>query len=354
MVLPTESPRSRGRRMSLGISAFAGDDLAYKVQTEMADVFVTRPLVDGALAGLHEMHTVEIGAMPDQTRHAERTLARQIGDADGVVTTVDDPVGAPVFDACPSLRIVAQYGVGLDNVDLDAARKAGVVVTHTPGVLTDATADFTWALLLAVARKVRDADAFVRDGNFERWETRTLLGMELAGKTLGIIGLGRIGAAVARRALGFGMRVRYHNRTPANPTVERETGAERVALDALFETSDVVSLHCPLNEQSEHLIDADALERMKSAAILVNTARGPIVDEAALGEALRDGTIAGAGLDVFEREPDVHPSLLKAPNTVLAPHLASATVEARTRMGQMCVASLRAFFAGDEVPHQAA
>jgi len=328
--------------------------LPFNVPTQMADVFVTRPLVDGALAGLDSMHAVRVGPMPEETRPAEETLARRVGDADGVVTTVADPIGARVFDACPSLRIVAQYGVGLDNVDLDAARKAGVVVTHTPGVLTDATADFTWALLLAVARKVRDADTFVRDGHFQRWETRTLLGTELSGKTLGIIGLGRIGAAVARRALGFGMQVRYHSRTPANPTVERETGAQRVALDTLLETSDVVSLHCPLNEQSEHLIGASALERMKATAILVNTARGPIVDEAALADALLDGAIGGAGLDVFEREPDIHPALFEAPNTVLAPHLASATVEARTRMGQMCVASLQAFFAGGEVPHRAA
>jgi len=326
----------------------------FGIQIEMADLYLTRPLVDGALAGLDDKHTVRTGPVPEETHPAEDVLARQIGHAEGVITTVADPVGAGVFEACPSLRIVAQYGVGLDNVDLDAARRAGVVVTHTPGVLTDATADFTWALLLAVARKIRDADAFVRDGTFRRWETRTLLGMELSGKTLGVVGLGRIGAAVARRALGFGMRILYHNRTPANPTVERETGAERVALDTLLETSDVVSLHCPLNEQSKHLIDADALQRMKPRAMLINTARGAIVDEAALGHALLDGVIAGAGLDVFEREPEVHPTLFEAPNTVLAPHLASATVEARTRMGQMCVASLRAFFAGGEVPHRAA
>jgi lactate dehydrogenase-like 2-hydroxyacid dehydrogenase len=319
----------------------------------MAHVVVTRPLVEGALAGLHESHTVTVGEAPEGAELSEEALVQRIGTADAVVTTVADPVSHRVLDACPSLQIVAQYGVGLDNVDLAAAAERGVVVTHTPGVLTDATADFTWALLLAVARRVCDADAFVREGRFERWETRTLLGMELRGRTLGIVGLGRIGAGVARRALGFGMNVVYHNRSRANPTVERETGATYVPLSDLLRHSDVVSLHCPHNDDSHHLIDAAALQAMQDTALLVNTARGPVVDEAALVDALRSGEIAGAGLDVFEHEPDVHPGLLDCDRVVLAPHLASATVETRTAMGRMCVDALLAFFNGNDIPHRA-
>ena len=319
----------------------------------MAHVVVTRPLVEGTLAGLHESHTVTVGEAPEGAELSEDALVQRIGDAEAVVTTVADPVTDRVLNACPSLQIVAQYGVGLDNVDLAAAAEHGVVVTHTPGVLTDATADFTWALLLAVARRVCDADRFVRKGRFQRWETRMLLGMELRGRTLGIVGLGRIGAGVARRALGFGMKVVYHNRSRANPTVERETSAEYVSLSTLLRKSDVVSLHCPHNDDSHHLIDADALRAMPDTALLVNTARGPVVDEAALVDALQNGDIAGAGLDVFEREPDVHPGLVECDRVVLAPHLASATVEARTAMGQMCVESLLAFFHDDDVPHRA-
>ena len=319
----------------------------------MAHVVVTRPLVEGTLAGLHESHTVTVGEAPEGAELSEDALVQRIGDAEAVVTTVADPVTDRVLNACPSLQIVAQYGVGLDNVDLAAAAEHGVVVTHTPGVLTDATADFTWALLLAVARRVCDADRFVRKGRFQRWETRMLLGMELRGRTLGIVGLGRIGAGVARRALGFGMKVVYHNRSRANPTVERETSAEYVSLSTLLRKSDVVSLHCPHNDDSHHLIDADALRAMPDTALLVNTARGPWVDEAALVDALQNGDVAGAGLDVFEREPDVHPGLVECDRVVLAPHLASATVEARTAMGQMCVESLLAFFHDDDVPHRA-
>jgi lactate dehydrogenase-like 2-hydroxyacid dehydrogenase len=207
--------------------------------------------------------------------------------------------------------------------------------------------------LLAVARNIDAADAFVRDGRFKRWETTLLLGMELRNKTLGIVGMGRIGAAVARRALGFGMRVVYHNRQRANPTVERQHSAHYVAFDTLLDTSDVVSLHCPLNDDSHHLIDAAALRRMKDTALLINTARGPVVDEAALVDALRDGEIAGAGLDVFEAEPEVHPGLQEQDRVVLAPHLGSATRAARTRMGEMVAEAVLAAFAGAEnIPYR--
>jgi len=301
----------------------------------MAHIVATRPLIEDGLSGLRESHTVTVCDPPEgSTRSVEELIALT--------------EGADVL-----LSMVAQYAVGVDNIDLEAAEAHDVAVTHTPGVLTDATADLTWALLLAVARHVPAADQYVRDGKFERWETTLLLGTELSRKTIGIVGLGRIGRAVARRALGFGMDVVYHNRSRANPTLERQASARYVDLDELLETSDVVSLHCPHNEDSHHLIDAEALTTMKSSALLVNTARGPVVDEAALVEALADGEIAGAGLDVFEEEPEVHPGLLEQERIVLAPHLGSATTDARMRMAQMCVASITAFLDDAEsVPHR--
>ena len=302
---------------------------------------------------MRDAHTVSVCDPPDgSTRSVDELIALTDG-ADVLLSILADPVTERLFEARPALQMVAQYAVGVDNIDLDAAKAHDVAVTHTPGVLTDATADMTWALLLAAARHVPVADQYVRDGRFERWETTLLLGTELARKTLGIVGLGRIGAAVARRALGFGMEVVYHNRSRANPTVERQASARYVGFDELLETSDVVSLHCPHNEDSHHLIDAAALDTMKSSALLVNTARGPVVDEAALVEALASGDIAGAGLDVFEEEPDVHPGLLDQDRVVLAPHLGSATTDARMRMAQMCVASITAFLDNAEsVPHR--
>ena len=320
----------------------------------MAHVVVTRPLVEGGLTELRKDHTVTVCDPPEGAARSEEELIALADGADVLLTVLADPVTERVFAACPDLKMVAQYAVGIDNIDLDAAQAHDVVVTHTPGVLTDATADMAWALLLAAARRVPAADDYVREGQFERWETTLLLGTELADKTMEIVGLGRIGAAVARRALGFGMNVVYHNRTRANPTVERQTSAQYVELEELLSTSDVVSLHCPLNEDSRHLIDAAALERMKEEAILVNTARGAVVDEAALVEALSAGTIAGAALDVFEDEPDVHPGLMEQDRVVLAPHLGSATTETRTEMVHMCVESIRARLSGaEEIPHRA-
>jgi lactate dehydrogenase-like 2-hydroxyacid dehydrogenase len=320
----------------------------------MAHVVVTRPLVEGGLSALREAHTVTVCDPPEGAARSEEELIALADGADVLLTVLADPVTERVFEACPDLKMVAQYAVGIDNIDLEAADEHDVVVTHTPGVLTDATADMAWALLLAAARHVPAADDYVRKGQFERWETTLLLGTELAGKTMGIVGLGRIGGAVARRALGFGMDVVYHNRHRANPTVERQVNGTYAELEDLLATSDVVSLHCPLNEDSHHLIDAAALERMKTDAILVNTARGAVVDEAALVEALEAGEIAGAALDVFEEEPDVHPGLVEQDRVVLAPHLGSATTETRTEMAHMCVESIRALLDGaEEIPHRA-
>ncbi|CAM3373780.1 2-hydroxyacid dehydrogenase [Rhodothermus bifroesti] len=317
----------------------------------MARVVVTRPIIEEGLHPLRERYDLEV-LNPVDTWDEDGLIAAA-HDADALISMLSDPITARVLAACPKLRVVAQYAVGYDNIDLEAARARGIVVTHTPDVLTDATADFTWALLLTLIRKVREADRYVREGHFKRWETQLLLGHDLRDKTLGIVGLGRIGSAVARRALGFGMRVVYYNRRPANPTVERQSCARYVSFDELLAVSDVVSIHCPLNSESYHLFNQAAFAKMKPTAVLVNTARGPIVDEAALVEALEQEQIAGAALDVFEQEPKVHPGLLENDRVVLAPHLGSATVEARTAMARMCAEAVLAVLEGAEkIPYR--
>ncbi len=318
----------------------------------MAHVAVTRPLPEAGLADLWRRHHLEVYDPAAQGEADEDRLIALAQGAEALISTVVDPVSARVLAASTHLRVVAQFGVGTDNIDLEAARAHGLVVTNTPDVLTDATADFAFALLLAVARHLRQAEQVVREGGFRRWETTMLLGLELRGKTLGIVGLGRIGAAMARRALGFGMQVCYFSRRRANPSVERLLSARYVSFEELLERSDVVSLHCALNAESRHLFDAAAFARMKPSALLVNTARGAIVDEAALAEALEAGQLAGAGLDVFEREPAVHPALLVHPGVVVAPHLGSATVEARTAMARMAAEAVLAALDGLEIPYR--
>jgi glyoxylate reductase len=258
-------------------------------------------------------------------------------EADGLVTLLSERVDGALIDAAPRVRVVANHAVGLDNIDLAACAARGVVVTHTPDVLTDATADLTWALILAVARRVLEGHQMVDAGGFTGWSPTMLLGKELAGATLGIVGFGRIGQAVARRGLGFGMRVAYAARSAAPAAVERELQARRVALDELIPSADVLSIHCPLTPETRHLINRERLFAMKRDAILINTARGPIVDEAALAEALAQGSLMGAGLDVYEREPEVHPGLPGLRNAVLLPHLGSATEAARRRMAERSV-----------------
>ncbi len=318
----------------------------------MARIVVTRPVIKEGLRPLFE-NGYQVEILDPDPELDEDALIEVAREADALITMPSDPVTARVLESCPKLRIVAQHAVGYENIDLEAARRRGIVVSHTPGVLTDATADFTFALLLALVRRVREADRYVRAGHFKRWETQLLLGYDLRDKVLGIVGLGRIGSAVARRALGFGMRVVYHNRRPANPTVERQSCARYVSFDELLRTSDVISIHCPLNNESYHLFDRAAFAKMKPTAVLVNTARGPIVDEAALVEALEQGQIAGAALDVFEYEPRVHPALLQSDRVVLAPHLGSATVEARTAMARACAEAVLAVLNGAEkIPYR--
>jgi glyoxylate reductase len=274
-------------------------------------------------------------------------LHAAVAGADAVVTLLHDRVDDAFLDAAgPTLRIVANVAVGFDNVDVAACAGRGVAVSNTPGVLTEATADIAFALILMSTRRLGEGERLVRSGTPWSWSMFFMLGTGLQGKTLGIVGLGKIGQATARRARAFGMDVVYAGRRPAPAEVEAELDARFLPLDELLATADVVSLHCPLSADTRHLIDAEALGRMQPSAFLVNTARGPVVDEAALAEALRAGAIAGAGLDVFEQEPEVHPALLDLENVVLIPHLGSATVETRTAMGLLAAENVAAVLAG--------
>ena len=283
-------------------------------------------------------------------------LQAAMREADGVLCTVTDRMSAEVLRVPGRrARIVANFGVGVNNVDLDAARECGVTVTNTPDVLTEDTADLAIALVLAVARRLGEGERLVRAGAWTGWTPTQLLGTRVSGATLGIVGYGRIGQATARRAhFGFGMRVLYHSRrrrdrAPGDPPAEF-----RAELDALLAESDVVSLHCPSTPETRRLIDARALAAMRPTAFLVNTARGDVVDEAALVEALRAGRIAGAGLDVYEREPRLADGLRERPNVVLLPHLGSATTETRVAMGLRALANLEAFLGGGEPPDRVA
>jgi glyoxylate reductase len=259
----------------------------------------------------------------------------QLASADAAVTLLTDRVDDAFLDAAPNLRIVANVAVGHNNIDVAACRARGVVVTNTPDVLTDATADLAMALTLMVTRRLGEGERLIRSQTGWKWGMFMMLGSGLQGRRLGIVGMGSIGEALAARARAFGMSVVYHNRRAVDAATEQRLDAGLVGFDELLETSDVVSINCPYTEATHHLIDEAALGRMRSSAFLVNTARGPIVDEAALVMALRDGRIAGAGLDVFENEPEVHPGLLELDNVVLVPHLGSATVETRSAMAEL-------------------
>jgi glyoxylate reductase len=275
-------------------------------------------------------------------------LYAAVEGADAVVTLLHDRVDDAFLDAAgPSLRVVANVAVGYDNIDVPACARRGVVATNTPGVLVDATADIAMALILMSTRRLGEAERMVRAGGTWSWSMFFMLGSGLQGKTLGIVGLGQIGAATARRARAFGMRIAYAGRRRADAALESELGAEMLDLDDLLAAADVVSVHTPLSDETRHLIDAPRLGLMKPTAHLVNTSRGPVVDEAALAAALGDGTIAGAGLDVFEHEPEIHPGLRGLENVVLIPHLGSATIETRTAMGVRAAENVVAVLAGE-------
>jgi glyoxylate reductase len=305
----------------------------------VARCFVTRQLPGPALDRLAAAHQVEVwqGRLPPSPQE----LASAAEHADALLTLLTDRVDTQLIDRCPRLRAISNYAVGYDNIDLDAVRARGIAVGNTPDVLTDATADLTFALMLAAARKLPEALASAQAGDWLTWEPARCLGAEVHGATLGIIGLGRIGRAVAARAQGFQMNVIHTGSTSGLP------------LPDLLEQSDFVSLHCPLTPDSHHLIDAPALARMRKTAILINTARGPIVDQAALIEALEKGTIAGAALDVTDPEPpSENDPVLTTPNLIVTPHIGSATRAARERMADLAVNNLLAALSNQPMPHQ--
>ena len=298
-------------------------------------------------AGLERLRTAgEVWAWDADEPIPVAVRDEQLARADAAVTLLTDRVDAAFLDAAPSLRVVANVAVGYDNIDVDACARRGVTVTNTPGVLTDATADLAVALVLMATRRLGEGERLVRSGEPWQWGMFMMLGRSIAGRRLGLVGMGSIGQAVARRAASFGMEIVYHNRSRVDAEVERVLGASYVSLDELLASSDVVSLHCPHTPDTHHLIDAAALARMPEHAVLVNTARGSVVDEAALATALQDGTIAAAGLDVYEDEPTVHPGLLGLDNVVLLPHLGSATVETRDAMADVAARNVVEVLAG--------
>jgi glyoxylate reductase len=311
-------------------------------------VLVTRRIPTSVLDRLREH--CDVDAHEAATELPRPELLRRAADRQGLVTVVTDRVDAELIDASPALKVIANIGVGYDNVDLRAAARRGVVVTNTPDVLTGAVADFTMGLILAVTRRIAEGDRLIRAGGWKGWALDFMLGTDLRGRQLGIIGFGRIGRAVAERASAFGMRAAYATRhtdrdaAPAPPP--GTTAATGLALDELLHTSDVVSLHVPFTRQTRHLIDQRALARMRRSAFLVNTARGAVVDESALVWALREHVIAGAALDVFDREPEVPPALLGLDNVVLAPHLGSATRETRIAMCDLAARNVIAVLSG--------
>ena len=268
-------------------------------------------------------------------------IVARIAGKQALVSMITDAIDEAVIAAGRGLKIIANAAVGYNNIDVAAARERGVIVTNTPRVLTDATADLTWALILGITRRIGEGERLIRRGGWKGWTFDFMLGSELRGKQLGIVGYGGIGRAVAMRGRAFGMGIAYTSRTPKN-----EADAEAMPLDRLLATSDVVSLHCPLTPETRHLIDQPALARMKRSAYLVNTSRGPVVDEKALAWALRTRLIAGAGLDVFEQEPKVEPELLTLENVMLVPHLGSGTVETRTAMADLAVRNVAAVLSG--------
>ncbi len=281
-------------------------------------------------------------------------LAAGAADADVIVPTLTDRIDAAAIAAFPPrLALIANFGNGIDHIDLSAARARGIIVTNTPGVFTDDTADMTMALILSVPRRLAEGDAMVRSGRWQGWSPTHMLGHRVGGKTLGIVGMGRIGQAVARRARAFGLAIHYHNRHRLPAALEGELGAVwRPALDSLLSGADVVSMHCPHTAETHGLIDAARLARMKPTAWFINTARGEIADEAALIDALANGRLAGAGLDVFAHEPSVDPRLLALPNVVLLPHMGSATIEGREASGARVIANIRAWADGHRPPDQ--
>ena len=310
------------------------------------NVLVTRRLPSSVIRKLETAATVDLYA--GDTAISAPELRSRVADKDALVCLLTDPIDRETIDAGRHLKVIANVAVGYNNIDVAHARSKGIVVTNTPDVLTEAVADFTWAMILAITRRIAEGERVVRAGQWKGWALDFLLGSELRGKQLGLVGVGRIGRAVAQRAAAFGMRVAYTSRRPLDAATEGPAlrDAEAMSLDRLLNTSDVVSLHVPLTPETKHLIDRKAIARMKRSAYLINTARGPVIDEEALAWAMHQRLLAGAALDVYENEPALHPDLLKLDNVLLLPHIGSATTETRTAMAELAVDNVLAVLAG--------
>jgi glyoxylate reductase len=313
-------------------------------------VYVTRELPERGLKIIKEHFDTDV--WKEYAPPPKKVIIEKAKNVDALASLLSDKIDAEVFDAAPKLKIVAQMAVGFDNIDVQEATKRGIYVTNTPEVLTDTTADFAWALLMAVARRVVEADKYVRTGQWKvGWHPSMMQGRDVHDATIGIVGAGRIGYGVAKRATGFNMKILFYDVVP-RPEMEKEFGAKKVDLDTLFKESDFVSIHVPLMKETHHLVNAERLKLMKKTAYLINNSRGPVVDEKALYEALKEGKIAGAGLDVFEQEPTpVDNPLLKFDNVVVAPHISSASYETRSQMAEMVAGNLVAFFEGKKPPN---
>ena len=313
-------------------------------------VFVTREMPERGLHIIEERFDAEVWR--EYAPPPKKTIIEKAAKVEALATLLSDKIDAEVFDAAPKLKIVAQMAVGFDNIDLTEATKRGIYVTNTPGVLTETTADFAWTLLMAVARRVVEADQYVRSGKWKvGWHPMMLQGRDVYGATLGIVGLGRIGGAIAKRAKGFDMKVLYYD-VIRRPDLEKEYGIQFTDIDLLFQKADFVTINVPLIKETHHLVDEKKLKEMKKTAYLINNARGPVVDEKALYKALKEGWIAGAALDVFEQEPTpTQNPLLKLNNVVVAPHISSASYETRSKMAEMVAQNLCAFFEGKTPPN---
>ncbi len=312
-------------------------------------VLITRPVPAAVYSKIAAECDVDCNG--DDRPLAREEMERRLADRVGVLCHLTDRIDAAILEKAPLLKVIANVAVGYDNIEVPAATQRGILVTNTPDVLTDTTADFAFGLLLAAARRIAEGDRFVRAGQWKEWRFDLLLGTDVHHATLGILGLGRIGSAVARRARGFGMKVLYSMPRRALPEIERELGAAYVDKETLLRESDFISLHVPLKPETRHLIGKAEFSFMKPSAMLINTARGPVVDESALADALREGRIAGAGLDVFEQEPRVSPELLNFSNVVLAPHIASASRQTRLRMVEVAAENLIAAANGRMPPN---
>ncbi|GAC1655954.1 MAG: D-glycerate dehydrogenase [Candidatus Dormibacteraceae bacterium] len=311
-------------------------------------VVVTHPILEPGPTRLREV--CELRILPNQYRHPVELLRQSAQGAQGMVTQLMDQIGEEVLST-PGLKVIANVAVGYDNIDVAAATRHGVVVTNTPGILDDTTADFAFTLMMAAGRRLLEADRFLRTGAFKGWAIDMLLGHDVSQATRGLVGFGRIGRGMARRARGFGMRVLYYDERPAPAEAEKELNVTRADLQRVLAESDFVSIHVPLTDSTRHLISTPQLALMKPTAVLINTSRGPVVDEAALAEALKADRIFAAGLDVFEREPEVHPELLKLENVVLAPHISSASVRTRSQMSEMAALSMITALRGGRPPN---